>query len=239
MDIREYIDRFRAMALWKRWSMLAILAILPALYDLWDSGQILIEERDIAEQNRVAADAAFTRAKEKKAQLPKLEKELAQTQAEMASARKALPDEFYMDQILEKTSILADDSGVRLLAFDPGEGRPSNTAFKYVELPVTLDVIGSYSQIVAFYDRLVHLDLLVHVRDFHFAIHSGEKEKPDSGLSAENQQILIRQNTKLSATCKMVLFRTLSDQEAQAIEEKEKDRNKPQAPTELPEKAKA
>ena len=56
----------------------------------------------------------------------------------MRNARSALPDKFEIDRILEKISILTEDSGVRLLMFDPKSEQISDTAFKYVELPIAL-----------------------------------------------------------------------------------------------------
>ena len=83
----------------------------------------------------------------------------------MRNAESALPDKFEIDRILEKISILTEDSGVRLLMFDPKSEQISDTAFKYVELPIALKLRGNYKTVLTFLDTLVHLELLVHLRN--------------------------------------------------------------------------
>lgn len=221
MSFEELIARYRDLALWRRFALLALLAIAPAAYDLWDHWEMLQEERALAAQERLAADKKFKEALKKREELPALEQALASKEAEMNEASNKLPDVLFMDQILQKTELIAQELGVSVKVFDPGEEVPSETAFKYLQVPIKLDLVGSYGQIASFFDHLVHLEILVHIENFSLRMGEAEDVSPEElkGLSDDQIQELKRAKTKIRATCDMVVFRTLTEKETLAVRE--------------------
>ena len=132
-----------------------------------------------------------------------------------------------MGKILQKTAMIAQDVGVDLNLFQPGQGAPAGGVFKYVELPISLQIIGTYVQIATFFDRVVHLDLLVHIKNIELSlakdIEKSISEKAagsikDKDLQREAIQRARRENAKIMGTADMVIFRTLSRREELAIE---------------------
>lgn len=226
MSFDEIKAKYRLIITWKRLVLCASLAVSPSIYvlvtqwqDLYDEKELSIQERDVAEKN-------LNDAKEKKKNLPKLEEQIAKLENEIKEAKKKLPDEFLMDQILEKTEIMAQQLGVSLRVFHPGTGVISDTAFKYLELPIRLDVSGTFGQVLSFFDHIVHMDLLVHVRNTSMSLVSnlaekkveGEGEKSKISLDDEKALRWNRANAKVKATCDMVIFRSLTEEEVAAIQ---------------------
>lgn len=227
MTFDEIKSNYRMLNIKKRLLILACLALIPCIFDAFDRWPVLTEERDSAQVNKDAAEKKFEEANKKKNELPKLEEKLLQSEAEMVEARRKLPDELHMNQILEKTEILSQQDGVVLNAFDPGEGVISESAFKFVELPVKINVTGTFGQIVSFFDHLVHLEILVNLRNIALNLDKDSKPNPNSGkditlaqkLSEEEAQRKLRYTAKVTASCDMVLFRSLDAEEAKAISE--------------------
>ncbi len=222
MELEEIKSRYKAIALWKRLLFFSILSLIPSVYSLIEEYSVLTEEKEVAITNKNKEEKKYNQAKEKKLQLPDLEKKLNQTQNELDLARKKIPDEFYMDQVLQRTALLAQNMGLKLISFDPDREEPSNTAFKYVSLAVKIKISGNYKQITSFFDRLVHLDLLVHVRNFHMSLTKDEavsSQVDESKLSVAEIQELERSKTKISSTADMVVYRSLTDEEDKAIQE--------------------
>lgn len=223
MTSDEIVSKFKEIPIKKRLLIVGFLAIIPSSLELFEAGQILHEDLATEQQSFDSASAKFEKALQKKKKLPEMETRLTAIKDEMSKARAALPDIFLLDKILEKTSILAEEHEVELLLFDPGKETLSKTAFKYVELPIKLELSGSFADILSFFDRIVHLDLLVHIRDYNMVVHAKPVNASLPGddmssLSIEEKQELERKTTKILTSCQMVVFRTLSDNESEAID---------------------
>ena len=227
MDIEEIKTKYRQMSIVKKLAIITVIGAAPGSCTYWEEGPLLKEELDRAESSRDAAKIKFEKAKEQKENLPKLEEKLAYTEAELLKASKKLPDEFIMGKILQKTAMIAQDVGIELRLFQPGQGAPAGTVFKYVELPIALHVIGTYGQIATFFDRVVHLDLLIHVKNIELSLatnldpSSSEKaaeQIKDKDLKKEAIQRARRENAKIQGKAEMIIFRTLTRQEELAIE---------------------
>ena len=240
MAFESVVANYKLQPMWKRLLLVSVVSILPAALKVFEEGQLLQEELDQAVSNKDAAERKFKKARDRKANLPKLEEQLAYTEGQLALASKKLPDEFVIEKVLQKTSIIAQDVGINLQEFDPGEGVPTGGLFKYVEMPISLKLFGSYGQIATFFDRIVHLELLVHIKNIQMETDTMPEEqgsKPDldtnANLSAEVLQKKAREKSRISASAEMVIFRTLTVQEESAIaavEEKDKKKNKPKKP---------
>ena len=227
MDVESIKISYRQMSIVKKLLIIVFVGAIPGSCAYFEEGPILQEDLERAENSRDAAKSKFQKAREQKANLPKLEEKLAFTEGELSKASKKLPDEFVMGKILQKTAMIAQDVGVDLQLFQPGKGAPAGSIFKYVELPVSLQVIGTYGQIATFFDRIVHLDLLVHIKNIEMALaQSSEKsisertaaQIKDKDLQREAIQRARRENAKIMGTADMVIFRTLTRQEELAIE---------------------
>ena len=209
MNVEELKQKYRDTSLWKRGFILGVICLLPALSELLQTGQDLLSTQNLLAGQKLIIENKFKEAMKRKNEIPQLEELLSKTQSEMEAARKALPDDFHMDQVLEKTSILAEDNNVMLANFTPGSEHPSDTVFKYMELPIKIQATGSFGNVVKFFDRIVHMDLLAHIRDLDIRLDTSKKDitqdKSFEKLTIEQQQQLARDTTTILASCDMIV----------------------------------
>jgi type IV pilus assembly protein PilO len=212
MDIDQIKGTYKSYTQWKRILSVSFLILAPIAYTTYEDSSILQEEILEAEAQLQAKETEYNKAKSQQKKLPAMEKTLSNTTNQMALAKKMLPDGFLMNHLLEKTSLIAQEVGVSLHVFDPGKGIPSDTSFRYVELPIRIEVSGNYNEIAIFFDKLTHLETMIQIHNFEITLD--QKEKTDS---EEKDKDDFRENIKLMATADLVIFRSLSQEEEKAI----------------------
>ena len=101
-------------------------------------------------------------AKKRASELDKLEKDLAQAQADFRFALKLLPTTSEIPNLLKSITKLGNDSNLEFLLFSPDRQVPRDF---YVEIPVNIEVQGVYHDVAMFFDKVGKLDRIVNVID--------------------------------------------------------------------------
>ncbi len=236
MDFEEIKERYRMIPLWGRFLIMGIIGLLPGGYVYWDEGEALQIQLDEASAAEVDARTKFEDSRKQKANLPKMEEDMLFTEEQLRKAKQKLPDDYRIEEVLQKAATVAKEVGVKLVGFDPGEETKHFQNYNYVEMPIKTEIVGRFSQVAAFYDRIVHLENSIFVRNIEMkpaakkASATGtdgqpiqqEQQKTDFQLAREN-----RQNLRLSATFDLAIFRSMSDAEAIAPKEGEEGDGRP------------
>ena len=105
-------------------------------------------------------------------------------QARFDKATRALPEQQEIPELLSGISAAGKESGLEFQLFQPGNGV---TREFYEEIPVAISVVGSFHQIVGFFDRVARLNRIVNLEDI------GISTKGASGI--------------LSTKCRAVTYR--------------------------------
>lgn len=217
-------ETYKSIPLAIRLVILGLLALSPAACEFIEQSAILAEDLARVEKSLTIANTKLARAVQQREKLPAMEEKLRKTVAELEAASAQLPNEFVMDQVLEQTAIYASEAGVVLKAFDPGEEIPfTDRAYKFVTMAINLNIVGRYGEIISFFDRLIHSELLIYLQDFKFTLF-GEK-KADTGPNGASKEATLarkkleRDSAKIHVLVNMVIFRSLSDKEDAAIDE--------------------
>jgi len=92
----------------------------------------------------------------------KLEAELAAVEEDLKSALRLLPTTSEIPSLLKNITKLGNDSNLEFLLFSPLKEVPREL---YVEIPVSVEVKGSYHDVARFFDRVGKLDRIVNVMD--------------------------------------------------------------------------
>lgn len=213
MDLEDLSVRYREIKLWQRLLVLTVLAVSPGAYDFWDRYETLVNDRKAAEDEKLAQEDKLKYALEKHVKLAKLEDQLIIKEKEIKEVAKKFPDEIPMDRVLQKTELIAQQLGLTLKLFKPKEEIPSETAFKYLKLPIGLQLVGTYGQIANFFDHIVHLDFLVNIENVDLAVDNPKDEPLKDILSPEKK----RSQMRLRAACDMSVFRSLTERESKAL----------------------
>ncbi len=226
MELDDLVIRYQEFNPRNRMIALAVLALLPAAFDFWNRYDDVIQARDRAVAEKVVADGKLNEALDKHKQLSKLEGELTNYQLRMKEASKRLPDEIFMDRILQKTELISEELGLSMKSFKPGEETPSDTAFRYLSLPIRLNLVGTFGQITTFFDHIVHLENLVHIENYHLSVDNSGSDKIGDEKDIEKIEEIKRSQMRIRASCDMVVFRAQTEAEANAIQAAVGDKKK-------------
>lgn len=161
--MKNYIDRFVDLPLAQRLvSALGVLVVLSAaFYYFVVSG---IEEKiDVATQEVDKLDKEILQRSIKVSKLGQFKEEVKRLDAELTVALRELPDRKSIELLLDQVSEKAKDAGLDVLLFKPEEEQKKDF---YAEVPVSLEVQGSFHQIAGFFDEVAHLERIVNLTRF-------------------------------------------------------------------------
>jgi len=99
--------------------------------------------------------------------------EVERLEVELNKALAELPDKREIANLLASVSDLGKDSGLEIKLFKP---LPEQKRDYYAEVPVELEVGGSYHQVATFFDEVGHLDRIVNLDKFSMTEPDLEKE---------------------------------------------------------------
>jgi len=160
IDLSTYFDKISKLKMIHRVLIFVGTVVLIVGLYIWlvyipKTGEIktIKSELDRLEQNiRIAK----VRAKN----LKRLEADLAKAQGDLKVAIKLLPTTSEIPSLLKNITKLGNDSNLEFLLFSPE--KPVSKEF-YIEIPVSIEVLGSYHDVAVFFDKVGKLDRIVNV----------------------------------------------------------------------------
>ena len=109
-------------------------------------------------------------------ELPKFEKEFNKLTKEFDTAAKKLPQSEEIPALIDSVYAGVSASGLEPIIFAP-KGQVNKEI--YAEIPIEMEIIGSYFELANFFDRISRLPRIVNIRDLNLG---REKVKGDSAL---------------------------------------------------------
>ena len=131
------------------------------------------------------------------AQLESLKQEVKELDAKLREAIAQLPDQKEIPDLLSTVSSLAREAGLDILVF---RQRPEVLQDFYAEVPVEMQMKGTYAQLTEFYDRVGALNRIVNVKDISM-----------------KSPVITDGRVVLNTSCNAVTFRFLSEEERARI----------------------
>jgi type IV pilus assembly protein PilO len=95
--------------------------------------------------------------------LPEFQREVQALEAKLESLKRILPPEKEMPDLMRRMQYLAAQSSLRVAKFNPAA--PVQKEF-YQEIPINLDLDGTYHNLGALLDRISRMSRLVNVGNF-------------------------------------------------------------------------
>ena len=160
IDLNVYFDKVSKLKMVHRvlifaGSVVLLLGLFIYLIYLPKTGEITKIE---SEKDRL--DREIRLAKRRAKNFEKLEAELTTAEGELKSALTLLPTTSEIPKLLKSITKLGNDSNLEFLLFSP-EKQVSKEF--YVEIPVSMEVRGSYHNVATFFDKVGKLDRIVNV----------------------------------------------------------------------------
>jgi type IV pilus assembly protein PilO len=130
-------------------------------------------------------DKQLNRAKLERAKLPERQKEKEAVDIQFKEALKLLPNSKEIANLLTNVSELANESQLYVRVFTP---RGEQAKEFYMEIPVSLEVTGTYHNVAIFFDKVGHMERIMNIHNVSM--------KPVSDRS-----------TTLTTTCEAITYR--------------------------------
>ncbi len=139
-------------------SILIAALLCGVFYYVWYSDALETEKKQEA---RLADLQKQIRALEATAnKLPEFQREVQALEARLETLKRILPPEKEMPDLMRRVQYLAAQSSLQIRKFNPAP--PAQKDF-YLEVPINLDVDGTYHNLGAFLDRISRMSRLVNM----------------------------------------------------------------------------
>lgn len=206
MNFADLMDKLAAVPRPQRLALYGMLAV--AIVALFWTLLISSSMAEISDLKVKVAEASERRDKvEKRAvEKEKSEAELNALTETLKKALKELPASSEMDELLKRISQEGRKAGLEMRKFQP---LPEIMMQYYAEIPVAIEVYGSYHEVAMFFDALSRLGRIVSVQDIHM-------EDPEEAGG----------KTYLKVSGKTVTYRFLSEEEIKKQAEAAANRSK-------------
>lgn len=121
--------------------------------------------------------------------LPKFEQEFERLNKEFQIASLKLPKEEEIPSLIN--SIYSDISaaGLEPQVFAPKARRPKDI---YSEIPIEMEVVGTYHELASFFDRISRLPRIVNVQDLNLSRRKGKNDPENVVLEADFTTVTFR-----------------------------------------------
>lgn len=102
------------------------------------------------------------RHEEKLIHLDELKKENAALQRRLADLKEQLPQQPEIEGLLKQVDELGRSTGLNVSLLKPAD-KKENASGLYVEIPVSIDVVGGYQSLRLFFDKVARLPRIINV----------------------------------------------------------------------------
>ncbi len=109
-----------------------------------------------------SVQAELDKAKKNARELNDWRSQMLEKEAEYKTVTRALPEKEEIPSLLAGVSQAGKDAGLEFLLFQP---KPEIPKEFYAEIPVDINISGTYHQVAAFFDKVANLPRIVNVRD--------------------------------------------------------------------------
>lgn len=114
--------------------------------------------------------------------LEELKAENQKLKARLEELAKQLPEEKEISVLLSQVSNLSVQSGLNIISWRPASKRDHPSKIVY-EVPVSVDLVGSYHSLGEFFSALTRLDRIVNITDIRLAGPRPKEDKAELNIS--------------------------------------------------------
>ena len=119
-----------------------------------------MEKIDKLTEEYEGLEQKLTRFKAKARKLRVVKQQFKDAESELKIVMKALPEKKEIPNLLESISSSGQRSGLEFTLFEP---KPENHKDFYAEIPVSINVSGSYHNVAMFFDKVSRLSRIVNI----------------------------------------------------------------------------
>jgi type IV pilus assembly protein PilO len=107
-------------------------------------------------------DKQLLSAKRERAKLPEKQKEKEAVESQFAEALNMLPNSKEIPSLLRKITQLGNEAELDFRVFTP---KPETAKEFYMEIPVSIEVSGTYHNVAVFFDKVGQMERIINIRN--------------------------------------------------------------------------
>jgi type IV pilus assembly protein PilO len=166
MEKGTFIEKVEKIKMPYRIAILAGTIVLLAGLFVWFVYLPKSEQIEATRQEIKKLEAKLKQAKVRAAALEKFEAEYAQVDAQFAEALALLPNTKEIPVLLKAITQLGTDSQLDFVLFSPQRERAKDF---YMEIPVAIEVSGSYHNVAVFFDKVGRMERIINILNVSMA----------------------------------------------------------------------
>ena len=120
MELDDIVDKYKSSKVVSRALIVFFSALVIPAWIWLEDGEILNQELDQAQLAESSARRKFASARKKTTELPRLMETLNRVENQLDKAKKYLPKEIRVDEILNTLGTFERDLGITVTKFTPG-----------------------------------------------------------------------------------------------------------------------
>jgi len=160
MEKGSLIEKVEKIKMPYRVAILAGTIVFLAGLFIWFIYLPKSEQIQAARQEVAKLETKLNQAKLKARALKKFEEEYAEVDAQFVEALKLLPNSKEIPSLLKAITQLGTDSQLEFVLFSPQRERAKDF---YMEIPVAIEVSGSYHNVAMFFDKVGGMERIINI----------------------------------------------------------------------------
>jgi type IV pilus assembly protein PilO len=160
MEKGSFIEKVEKIKMPYRIAILAGTIVFLAGLFIWFIYLPKSEQIQAARQEVAKLETKLNQAKLKARALKKFEEEYAEVDAQFVEALKLLPNSKEIPSLLKAITQLGTDSQLEFVLFSPQRERAKDF---YMEIPVAIEVSGSYHNVAMFFDKVGGMERIINI----------------------------------------------------------------------------
>lgn len=145
------------------------------------------QEIDRLKEDIAKTEKKLAETKEKAAALDEYKEKMEAARAKFTIVSRALPLKDEVPSLLTSVSQAGKDSGLTFLLFEPKEEKKQDF---YAEIPVNMNLSGTYHDLGEFFDKLAGMSRIVNVREFEMASKDAMSTNLNISCTAETYKFI-------------------------------------------------
>ena len=158
----SFLEKIEAIKMPIRWAILAGTIVLIVAVFFFLVYKPKTEEITNTSNSIDGLNRQLTQAKIERKKLPQRREEKAKVDIQFKEALKLLPNTKEIPQLLKKITELGNDSQLDFRIFRPKSEVPKEF---YVEIPVSIEVKGTYHNVAIFFDKVGHMERIMNIHN--------------------------------------------------------------------------
>jgi len=160
MEAENFLEQVEKIKMPIRLLILVATIVMLAAVFIWLVYVPKTEKISGLKKENELLNRKLNQAKIKAKDLPKFEAEFAEVDVLFKQALKLLPDKKEIPRLLRNVTQLGTDSKLEFRLFSPQKERPKDFI---MEIPVSIEVSGSYHNVAVFFDRVGRMERIVNI----------------------------------------------------------------------------